>query len=272
MAPVPSPGPLREYRPGIWLKESWLRFSGTTLQTRMTVIRLEDGLLLHSPTPAALTAEIRAELEALGTPRYLLAPNEIHNVGLVPFQQAYPAAHTTGCLGHPRRVRRARFDVLLGPSSTANAVPWTASGELGFHVIGGNRFLHEVALFHRPSKTLILTDALEFIDVDRHVAPPLPPGWAVRLMERMGLRLGAPCMSPEHHLLCRDPAALRQSLDVIEAWDFEAVIIAHGRLLEGPAARDAIREAFTLTLHAVEQRGRASRLFWGLLAKSQGGD
>ncbi|MFC1641936.1 DUF4336 domain-containing protein [Myxococcota bacterium] len=272
MASIPSPSRLKEHRRAVWLKESWLRFSGAILQTRMTVISVEGGLLLHSPSPAALTPEIRQELEALGTPRYLVAPNEIHNVGLVAFQRAYPTAHTTGCAGHPKRVKAARFDTVLDVSGPPDAAPWTRSGELEFHVIGGNRFLHEIALFHRPSKTLVLTDALEFIDAARHLAPPLPPRWACNLMTRLGFRFSAPCMSPEHHLLCRDPVAVRASLEAIERWSFDSVVIAHGRLLEGQQGRDAVREAFTLTIRAAETRRAPARLLWGVLSKVAGGN
>lgn len=237
----------------------------------MTLIRTESGLLIHSPSPASLTAEIREEVEALGEPRFLLAPNEIHNVGLRAFQEAYPGAHTTGCAGHPQRVKGVRFDLLLDGSTAKPSVPWAQSGELDYIVIGGNRLLHEVVLYHRASKTLIMTDALEFIDLGQHLAEPLPSRFLRGVMRTMGLRLGAPCMSPEHHCLCRDPQALRVALEAIEAWDYQSLIIAHGRLLEGAAAHSAVTDAFLRTIAAAENRGWLGRTVWGLLSKSQGG-
>ena len=271
MAKLPPPRPLREHRPGIWLKESWLRFSGLTLQTRMTVIRVDDGLLLHSPSPASLDSETREELEALGMPRYLVAPNEIHNVGLRAFQQAYPEAHTTGCPGHPQRVKGVRFDLLLDPSIRSHDVPWARSGELSLHVIGGNRLLHEIAIYHHPTKTLVLTDAVEFIDPKEHLAGPAPSRILRSIMQSMGFGFSAPCMSPEHHSFCRQPEALRASLEHLESWDSDSVILAHGRLLEGQEARSAVREAFTATIRAAEKRSAPVRLLWGLLSKAQGG-
>ena len=267
MPALPAPRPLVEHRPGVWLKESWLRFGGFTLQTRMTVIRLDDGLLVHSPSPAPLDDETRRELEALGAPRWLLAPNEVHNVGLETFQAAYPEAHTTGCVGHPRRVPKVRFDVLLDASSSAESVPWTQTGEIAMHVIGGNGLLHEVALLHRPTRTLVLTDAVEYIDPAAHLAEPLPSRIVLGTMERFGFRLGGPCMSPEHHLVCRDPAALRASFETIDGWPFDAMIIAHGRLLEGAAARDALRDAFTATIDAATKRSKPARALFDLLAR-----
>jgi hypothetical protein len=265
MAVVPPPGPLVEYRTGVWIQPSWIRVAGLTLQTRMIVLRLQGGLLLYSPTPPPLLDETRAAIEALGQPRWLVAPNEIHNVGLLAFQTAYPAVHTTGCIGHPRRVPKVRFDTLLDSSSPRDSVPWTASGELEFHVIGGNGFLHEIALLHRPSRTIVLADAVENIDPASHL--DAPSRFKLAVLDRMGFHFGEPCMSPEHDLMSRDPAALRGSLEAVEAWDFDAMIIAHGALLEGRGARAALRKAFTATIATVERRSRPVRAILGLLGR-----
>jgi hypothetical protein len=148
---LPPPSPLAQHRSGVWIKESWLRFSGLTLQTRMTVLATQRGLALYSPSPAELDENTADELRALGEPCWLIAPNELHNVGLRAFQVAFPQAHTTGCVGHPRRVKSISFDVLLDQNSAGNAVPWTQTGELRFHVIRGNSFLHEIAVLHVQS-------------------------------------------------------------------------------------------------------------------------
>lgn len=263
MSALPRPGPLVEHRPGVWIKESWLPVSGMKLQTRMTILRLGDGLLVHSPSPP-LDEATRAEIDAIGTPRYLLAPNEIHNIGLLSFQAAWPDAHTTGCVGHPRRVPKVRFDLLLDTSSTQADVPWAASGEIAFHVIAGNELLHEVALLHRPTRTLVLTDAIEYVDPHVHVEGA---GLVLAMMPRFGLRYGEPIMSPEHNLVCLDPDALQKSFEAIDAWDFDAMILAHGRLTDGAEAREAFRKAFTTTIERVRQRSKPMRGLFGTLAK-----
>ena len=207
------------------------------------------------------------EIKAHGEVRWLIAPNEIHNVGLRAFQAAFPEAYTTGCAGHPRRVKEIRFDVLLDAHSAPDAVPWTKSGELEFHVIGGNRLLHEIAVLHTPSKTLVLTDAVECIDVDQHLHGD-PPGAAMTwLMKRTGLSFSTACMSPEHYLLCVDPDALEASLKALESWDFGSLVISHGRIFEGDEARKAMRQAFETTLAVVRKRGGVSRAFWGVVGR-----
>lgn len=267
MPDLPAPSPLRPWRPDVWIKESWVRFAGMTLQTRMVVLRLGDGLLLYSPSPATLDPATRQELAALGEVRWLVAPNEIHNLGLRSFQEAYPQGHTTGCLGHPRRVRGVRFDVLLDEHSPPDAVPWTGSGELRMHVIGGNSALHEIAVLHAPSGTLVLTDAVEIISdvylAGRH------PGAAMRwFLGVSGLRLGEPCMSPEHALCCIDPEALDASRQVLESWEFSSLVIAHGELREGEAARAALHDAFTANIAHARARGPLTRSFWSLLSRT----
>ncbi len=57
-----------------------------TLQTRMGALKVRDGLLLYSPGPAPLDATTREELASLREVRWIVAPNEIHNLGLPAFQ------------------------------------------------------------------------------------------------------------------------------------------------------------------------------------------
>ncbi len=268
MVELPPAGPLYRHREGVWVKESWVRFFGLTLQTRMVVLKLEEGLLLHSPSPAPLDEATRREVHELGEVRWLLAPNEIHNLGLLDFQRTYPTAHTTGCVGHRRRVRGAHFDVLLDSGSLADAVPWTRKGEVDLHVIGGNRLLHEIALLHRASRTLVLADAVEFID-SAQLAGRLPGAGRKALMRGMGLTLGVPCMSPEHNLYCADPDALARSLGVLLGWNFDSLIVAHGRITQGGEARRALESAFETTIVQVRRRGPVARAIWSLASRLQ---
>src|SRR3546814_5575218 len=56
--------------------------------TRMTVIWLEGGLVVHSPT--ALTADLEAEIELLGPPRWIVGPNRIHYWWIPEWREAFP--------------------------------------------------------------------------------------------------------------------------------------------------------------------------------------
>src|SRR3546814_3768595 len=45
--------------------------------TRMTIVRLEGGLFIHSPT--VLSPTLRAAIDDLGTPQWIIGPNTIRS-------------------------------------------------------------------------------------------------------------------------------------------------------------------------------------------------
>src|SRR3954468_1465445 len=59
--------------------------------TRMSVIRLHSGMLfVHSPTN--LVASLKAEIEGLGPPRFIVAPNRLHYWWLPEWRDAFGKA------------------------------------------------------------------------------------------------------------------------------------------------------------------------------------
>ncbi|MFM7427859.1 MAG: hypothetical protein ACKO7W_23145 [Elainella sp.] len=58
---------------------------------RAVVLRLSDGSLFVL-SPIQLTPEIRAEVDALGTVKFLVSPNHLHHLYLGDWSQAYPDA------------------------------------------------------------------------------------------------------------------------------------------------------------------------------------
>jgi hypothetical protein len=96
--------------------------------------------------------------------------------------------------------------------------------------------LNEVAFFHRPSRTLIVTD-LAF-----NLGAEMP------LLSRTLLRLNGcyNCFAVSRLLrtTIKDRAALRASLDHIFAWDFTRLVLSHGHNLD-TSAKDTLRLAFS---------------------------
>ena len=83
-------------------------------------------------------------------------------------------------------------------------------------------------VFHHPaSRTLIVADTCE------HFGPHSPP--LTRFVARVGRMYDRPRMPPDWQLSFRDRAATRASFERLLAWDFDRVILAHGRLLESGA-------------------------------------
>ncbi len=143
-----------------------------TFPTRMTVIRLGSGdLFLHSPT--SLVPSLKSEIDALGPVRHLVSPNMIHNLHIGAWGAAYPEAIKWASPGVRIRVDYA-FDRDL---DEAPDPAW--SEDVDQRIVRGSRVMDEVVFFHRPSRTLILTDLIENFDLS-HV-----PSRYQRLLVRM---------------------------------------------------------------------------------------
>ncbi len=170
--PLDTPKPVAS---DLFIVDSVLRGPlGLLLPVRMTIVRLPGGnLLLHSPT--RLTPDLRRRLERMGRISHLVAPDSVHWTYLGRWQAAYPDAITWAAPGLRARrpVRRSgiRLDHDLGeqtPPDWPGLVLVIVSGALGFR---------EAALFHQPTRTLILTDTV----LNLH-ASQLPP--AIRPVAR----------------------------------------------------------------------------------------
>lgn len=88
----------------------------------------------------------------------------------------------------------------------------------------------------RGSRTLILTDLLQSAHPE---SPPL-----TRLVHRLYGTYGNPGPPPPVRLGFREKAAARASLERVLSWDFERIVLAHGRLVE-TGGKAALRDAFS---------------------------
>jgi hypothetical protein len=148
---------LKPVAPDVWIVDSGpKRALGIPLPLRMTVIRLGDGdLFLHSPT--RFEEGLRREMQTLGRIRHLVAPDIAHWSFVKEWQQRCPEALTWAAPGlrERRQVRKAgiRFDRDLG-----EVAPPEWASEIAQTVIAGTANFHEVAFFHKATRTLVLTD------------------------------------------------------------------------------------------------------------------
>ena len=123
--------------------------------TRMAIIRLSDGgLFVWSPT--ALNDMFRAEVDALGPVRHIVAPNSLHHVYITDWQRAYPKAKTYAAPGLRDKRKDIEFDGNLGDTAEA---AW--AGEIDQAVMDGNTITTEVVFFHVKSGTVLFTDLIQ---------------------------------------------------------------------------------------------------------------
>ncbi|MFL5257483.1 MAG: DUF4336 domain-containing protein [Rhodopila sp.] len=195
---------------------------GRVLPVRMTVIRLPDGaLLLHSPT--RYSPALAQALEQIGPIRHLVAPNIAHWTLLKPWQDAFPQATTWAAPGlrDRRQVRRSglRLDHDLGPEP-----PPAWGNNIALRIIPGAAGFHEVAMFHRPSGTLVLTDLV------LNLEPPKLPALARPIMRLFG-SLAPDGMPPPYLRLAVHwrRADARAAVRELLQWQPQRVVFSHGR-------------------------------------------
>lgn len=146
---------------------------------------------------------------------------------------------TTYCRpsGVERRDRALRFDGVLGEQ-----LPASMEAEFEQVLVRG-RLMAEVALLHRPTRTLLLVDLIERFGDD---TPNV--NWVLRASMKLVGTWNRPTLAPEYRIVgWKDRAAARAALERILAWDFGRVVIAHGDLIEHDA-KAVLRRAWRATL------------------------
>lgn len=209
---------------GLWSTEYQLGWPAglIPIPVRMTVLRLADGrLILHSPAP--LSAELRDELDALGPVAFIVIPR-VHGKFAGQASQSYPSARLLAAPSPPSRRASLPFH-----GSLADQAPAAWAGQVESLLVRGSR-RDEVVLFHRSSRTLVLTDLC--FNIQRSSSR------IARLLLRANgawRRFGPSRML---RLLVSDRAAFERSLERVLEWNFERIVPGHGDVLEqgGPAA------------------------------------
>lgn len=189
---------------------------GIQVGARSTILRLPSGgLMIVSPGPFG-TEHLEA-IRELGEVEALLAPNKFHHLFLGNAAQAFPRARVFFAPGLRERIPSLPPGVDLGEEPPAL---WGSS--IGHAILQGTT-TNEVAFFHRPSRTLILTDLafnLRGGGLWTRIAMTLNGGYG---------RFGP---SRVFRSTINDAPAFGRSLHEVARWDFDRVVVAHGDVLE----------------------------------------
>ena len=205
--------------------------AGFHYPTRMAVIRLSDGDLFVC-SPIRLTDSLRAEVDALGPVRHLVAPNSLHHLFLPEWKSAYPGAKVYAAPGLRKKRQDIVFDADLGDAPSPD---WAT--EIDQVLMQGNLITTEVVFFHVKSGTVLFTDLLQQIPAGSF------SGWRA-LVAKLDLMVGAePSVPRKFRLAFTNRRAARVALQRIFAWPAEKVLMAHGTPVEQDA-RAFLRRAF----------------------------
>jgi hypothetical protein len=216
---------LQPFGPGLWTAGgSITEVAGFRYPTLTAIIRLADGGLFVW-SPIQLTPALRAEVDALGEVRHLVAPNSLHHLFLPDWKQAYPGATLYAAPGLRARRPDIAFDADLDATPPA---AW--AGQIDQVPVLGNRITTEVVFFHRASGAAIFTDLIQ------HFAPGWFSGWRA-IVARLDLMVAPePSVPRKFRVAFTDRPAARASLAAIRAWPVNKVLMAHGTPIEHDAA------------------------------------
>ncbi len=210
---------LTKLAPDLWIAEQPLRFLGLQLGARMTVVRLQDGkLLLHSPI--AWSAELAAQLDNLGTPAFIIAPNRLHHLFVGAWLKAFP-----GCQLHVAPGVEIKRPDLVPTSVLGRSQNLDFSDELHHLVLNGCPFTNEVVFFHPRTATMIASDMV--FNIGPHHAA------MTRLFFRLNNAYGRPAVSLLERFMIKDRDAFHRDLNNVLAWPIDRLIMAHGDIVDG---------------------------------------
>ena len=185
---------------------------------RMLVIRVPAGLILWSPV--TLDDAQAAAIDALGTVRWIMAPNAFHHLYLEDSMQRWPDATLIVSDG----LAQKRPDLDLSNAVSLASMPSAFAGILEARRIEGAPSMNEWVLLHKPSRTLIVCDLIFNIHAVKR--------WSASLIFRMVGAWKRCAQSRMWRFFVKDRAAAAASLAAVMAWDFDRIVMAHGDVVE----------------------------------------
>lgn len=234
---------MRQLGPGIWIHERPFRLFGVEFGNRMTIVKMGDGtLLVHSPI--ALDDALQSEIERLGHLAFLITPNAFHGMFIEDWMKAFPdARHFTAGTEHTGKNKsEPLFDLAVaGLSPTLEAMR-----------VEGIPKLQEYVFYHRPSRTLILTDLAFNIRTDVSI-------WT-KIFFSMNDAYGKFGPTRLMRSMITDKVAFSASLNALMEWDFEHIVVSHGDVVEYDG-KNILRGAFQPYLISPADRHATSLRF-----------
>ncbi len=216
---------MRQVASGLHVAEARQRFMGLEVGTRMTVLELEAGLLVHSPIGVDPSA-----VAPLGSLRWVLAPNLLHHLYVGPWIEAGAEAWAAPGLAEKRR--DLRFTGTVTDSQPL------FGDDVALFPLRRLPMTNEVVVLHRPSRTLIVTDLVfNFTET--------APWWTRTVMAGL---LGYPgCRTTVLERWGTHRAVGREEVATLLEQDFDRLIMAHGEPIER-GGKNALQRAFAWLL------------------------
>ena len=211
-------------------------FTGITMNTRMTVVRLTDGRLwIHSPIQLSdYVSDFLRELS--NRIAVLIAPNKLHHMYIDPWRERY-----TDAITFAHNNLKKKITSLANSETLTNITPRAYSNELDQVLFSGNPAFREAVFFHRPSASVIFTDLMQNLDTAN-------AGLFARLYARLdGVASPDGGVPRLYKLFSTRKDADREALEKIKEWKPRNVLFCHGQPIDMDAVKLIEREFSYLT-------------------------
>jgi hypothetical protein len=223
-------GPIQRLADNLWWVSGDL--PGMSLKRTMTVTRLPDGkLVIHNAM--ALDAAAMEQLEAWGTPAYLIVPNGWHRLDAPAYKQRYPNLQVFGPRGSRKKIQE-----VIALDGTLEDFPSNTS--VSFEPLQGVHHMEGTMLVRsEDGLTVVLTDAVFNMDRKRDVLGFLftsvlgsAPGPRVSRLAKLMFIKDKPALRADLERLANLPGLVR-------------LIVAHEKVAHGAEASAALQRAAT---------------------------
>lgn len=221
-------GPVERLAENLWWVQGDL--PKMTLKRVMTVARLDDGrLVIHSGI--ALEDGLMRELEAWGTPAFLLVPNAGHRLDAPAYKRRYPALQVLTPSG-----ARDKVSQVVAVDGTYEDFP--ARDDVQLRTLAGIGSSEGVMTVRsRDGVTVVLNDIMFNMDRKRDVL-----GFFFTTL--LGSAPGPRVSRLAKLVFVKDRVALkREFVTLAELPELQRVIVAHEKIASGSDARRALELA-----------------------------
>ena len=235
---------LKEIDEDIWVVDGEIvemnfKLTQVPFSTRMTVVRFNHrDLWIHSPVH--LTQELKSEIDALGNVAHIVAPNKLHYVYMEEWSQTYPTAKVWLTKGLEKIFTDSK--VIQSYTILDKTVTINWQSEIEYLPFEGSALIEESVFFHKKSRTLILTDLIENIELEEECS----------CLHRLLFKIGDNTYPNGHtprdlrmtFLFNKEIA--RKCYQQIKSWEPVNVLFAHGKCFIGDAEEKLTKAFFWL--------------------------
>jgi hypothetical protein len=220
--------PLQKLAENLW----WVRapVPGISLNRTMTIARLNDGRLVIYNGVALDDASMR-EIEAWGTPAFLVAPGAGHRLDAPAFKRRYPGLKVLVPAGARKAIEQVvPVDGLLQD--------FPNDAQVSFRAVAGIKDKEGAMLVRSNDGTSVVVNDIVF-------NMELPKELFFRLaVKALGSAPGPRVSKIVKLFYCDDKAAFAAALrELSQIPDLTRLIVGHDAIASGPAARAALQSA-----------------------------